>query len=81
MDTIHLFYAAAAVILTLVLIPIATMFAFVPFSALGALGKSFFGRGGADDAEAETLLHPRAMPDATGFYEEEELNRPFEKSA
>ena len=78
MDT-YLFYAAAAVILTLVLIPVATMFAFVPYSLVGAAGKALFGRGGSDDNEAANLLHPQAKPDQSGFYDEEDLNQPFER--
>lgn len=78
MDT-YIFYAAAAVILTLVLIPVATMFAFVPYSIVGGIGKALFGRGGSDDKEAVNLLHPQAKPDAQGFYDEDDLNQPFER--
>jgi len=72
------FYAAAAVILTLVLIPVATAFAFVPLSIVGGIGKAVFGRGGSDDKEAVEMLHPQAMPDANGFYDEADLNKPFD---
>lgn len=70
-------YAVGAVFVSLLLIPIGTMLAFVPMSALGAVGKGLFGRGGSDDDEARKLLHPYAPADKSGFYNEDDLNRPF----
>jgi hypothetical protein len=77
LDT-YFFYAAGAVVLALVLIPVGTMFAFLPYSIVGGVGKALLGRGGTDDEESARLLHVQAKPDATGFYDEEDLNRPFD---